>query len=600
MFLTPKRFQKRVLLQILTLSLLFVITLSAQTVKLKIIETTDEHGAAFPFDFTSMKPARSSLAQIFTYVKQERENKEQATILLSGGDLIQGTPLVYYYNFEKTDVPHVWAEMMNYMQYDAAAVGNHDIEAGHKVYDRINKEFNFPWLAANAVNTLNGKPYFKPYTIIKKDGIKIAVLGLITPAIPNWLPPKIWEGIEFKDMIKSAAKWIKIIKEKEKPDLMIGLFHSGVEYNYGNQNAKSPKNENASQLVAEQVPGFDIIFVGHDHHGWNYTVTNKLNKKVLILGGINAARDCAVANCVLTFDASTKKWDKNITGEVVEAKNFAPDTGFMNKFKFAYDEVKNYVSKKIGYFDTSISARPSLFGPSVFSDLINHLQLELTGADVSFTAPLSIDSKINKGDITVGDLFSLYRYENLLYTMKLTGREIKNYLEYSYSLWFNYMKDENDHLLNFKKDDKGNIVTSGRNGTPVLAVPYYNYDCAAGINYTVDLSKPAGKRITILSMGDGKPFSLTGEYKAAVNSYRGNGGGGHLVVGAGIPKDKLAGRIINSTDKDLRYYMMKWIEKQKTVSPKPLNNWKVIPHEWWLKGVEKDKALMFPSAPAGN
>ncbi len=197
---------------LLIINFIFILEIGAQTVKFKIIETTDEHGAAFPYDFTDQKISNNSLAQVTTYLKQERAKKDQQVILLSGGDLLQGTPLVYYYNFEKTNVPHVWAEIMNYMHYDAAAVGNHDIETGHPVYDRVNKQLNFPWLAANAVYKKNGKRYFKPYTIIKREGTKIAVLGLITPAIPNWLPPKIWEGMEFLDMIETANKWVKIMK----------------------------------------------------------------------------------------------------------------------------------------------------------------------------------------------------------------------------------------------------------------------------------------------------------------------------------------------------------------------------------------------------
>lgn len=584
--------------QIYLFACLFIAVLltntGAQTLKLKIIGTTDEHGAAFPFDFTDQRQLSSSLSQISTFVKQERANKDQQVLLLSGGDLFQGTPLVYYYNFEKTNVPHVWAEIMNYMKYDAGAVGNHDIETGHPVYDRVNKEFKFPWLAANAVYSKTKEQYFKPYTVIQKGPVKIAILGLITPAIPNWLPPKIWEGMEFLDMIETAQKWIPIIKEKEKPDLMIGLFHAGTEFTYGNQKADSYKNENASQLIAERVPGFDIIFVGHDHHGWNYTVTNKDGKKVFILGGVNAARDCAVANCTLTFDPNKKEWEKNITGEIIESKKYEPDKDFMNKFKYAYDEVKEYVSRPIGNFTQSISSQDALFGPSTFSDLINKVQLELTGADVAFTAPLSFDSKIEKGEIKVGNMFSLYRYENLLYTMSMSGKEIKNYMEYSYNLWFNQMKNENDHLINFQLDEKGSIKLNERNKAPMLKVPYYNFDCAAGINYIVDVSKAAGERINITSMSGGAPFDLNKKYKVAVNSYRGNGGGGHLVQGAKIPKDELVNRIINSTEKDLRFYMMKWIEKNKTIEPKSFGNWKVIPEDWYKAGKEKDMALMFP------
>jgi 2',3'-cyclic-nucleotide 2'-phosphodiesterase/3'-nucleotidase len=564
---------------------------NAQTVHLKFIETSDVHGSLFPYDFINNREVNSSLAQIYTYVKEQRSDTSQKVILLDDGDILQGQPVVYYYNFEKTNVPHICAQVMNYMKYDVGTVGNHDIEPGHPVYDKIRKEFNFPWLAANAINVSTGKPYFQPYTIIKKDGIKIAVLGMITPWIPNWLPEKIWKGIEFEDMIQTAKKWVKIIKEKEKPDLLIGLFHSGVETNYNGQTADMQKIENASRLVAEQVPGFDIVFVGHDHHGWNFTVKNTEGKEVLILGTINAARTATAANVILKFNKSTGKWQKNITGEVIESKNFKPDEAYMKKFEPVIKEVKEYVSKPIGVFTKTISTRKSIFGDSPFVDLIQKIQLDITHADVSFSSPLSFNVEIKKGEVFVRDMFNLYKFENLLYTMKMTGREIKDYLEYSYGRWFNTMKDSTDHLLKFKLDAEGKIEYS--NGKPQLATSYYNFSSAAGINYTVDVSKPVGERIIISSMANGKPFDLNKTYKVAINSYRGNGGGGILTIGAKIPKEEIAKRIINSTQKDLRYYLMKWIEQKKTVTPESLNNWKLIPSSWWIKGKETDYKIIF-------
>ncbi len=280
------------------------------------------------------------------------------------------------------------------MKYDAGTVGNHDIEPGHPVYDKIKKEFNFPWLAANAVDIKTGKPYFKPYTIIRRNGIKIAVLGLITPWIPNWLPEKIWSGIEFEDMVQSAKKWVKIIKEKEKPDLLIGLFHAGVEADYNGQTASTPKNENASRLVAEEVPGFDVVFVGHDHHGWNFTVKNSEGKNVLILGTINAARTATVADIKMTFDKQSKEWNKEITGKVIESKNYRPDKAYEKKFAPVVEEVKNYVSKPIGKFTKTISTKESIFGDSPFVDLVQRIQLDISHADVSFAAPLSFNAVI--------------------------------------------------------------------------------------------------------------------------------------------------------------------------------------------------------------
>ncbi len=585
---------KKFLNQLFLLSLLLILSINylyAQTVKFKLIETSDVHGSLFPYDFKDNKDINTSLAQIYTYVKEERAKKDQAVILLDDGDILQGQPVVYYYNFEKTNVPHICAQVMNYMKYDVGTVGNHDIEPGHPVYDKIKKEFKFPWLAANAVNTKTNQPYFKPYTILHKNGIKIAVLGMITPAIPNWLPQDIWKGIVFKDMVETAQKWMKIIKEKEKPGLIVGLFHSGPEDENKLYGEGENDLENASRLVAEKVPGFDVVFAGHDHKVWNFFVKNSEGKNVLIVDPANAARHAAVADITMKYDKAEHSWTKDIKGEIIDSKNYEPDQGYMKKFAPAIKEVKEYVSKPIGTFTKTISTRESLFGDSPFVDLIQRIQLQLTHADVSFAAPLSFNADIKKGTIYVSDMFNLYKYENLLYTMELTGQEIKDYLEYSYGNWFNQMSNEDDNLLKFSVDANGKVILT--NGMGKLAGRYYNFSSAAGINYTVDVSKPAGERITITSMSDGKPFDFNKKYTVAVNSYRGNGGGGLLTEGAKIPHDQLAGRVIHSTQKDLRYYLMKWIEEKKTVTPEILNNWKVIPTEWWKKAKEKDYKLLF-------
>ncbi|MEJ5263202.1 MAG: bifunctional UDP-sugar hydrolase/5'-nucleotidase [Ignavibacterium sp.] len=566
----------------------------AQSVKVKIIETSDVHGAIFPYDLVNNRPSNSSLAQVMSYLNEQRSDTNQIVFLLDNGDILQGDPVVYYYNFEKTDTIHLYADVMNYMKYDAGTVGNHDIETGHDVYDKFNKEINFPWLAANAVNTQTNEPYFKPYTTIQRNGIKIAVLGLITPAIPQWLPEKIWEGMRFDDMIEAAQSWVKKIRETEQPDLLIGLFHAGVNYNYNDENEFTYKNENASKLIAEKVAGFDVIFVGHDHEGWNFKTRNPNGKEVLVLGTQAGARTLAVANIKLQFDKFCGFFAANeMSGEIIEVKNYKPDEDFMKRFSPAFEEVKNYVSRPIGNFTKSISSRDALFGPSEFVDLINTVQLELTDADISFTAPLSFNAQIKEGELFVKDMFNLYRYENLLYTIEMSGQEIKDYLEYSYSNWFNQMKDENDHLLRFNVDEKGNLVYSQRSNSPELYERFYNFDAAAGIDYVVDVTKPIGERVNIIKLSDGRKFELDTKYKVAVNSYRGNGGGGHLTRGAKIPKEELSKRVISSTDKDLRYYMMKWIEEKKSVEPKLLGNWKVVPENFWLSAKQKDCQLLF-------
>jgi len=580
-------------LKILAAVLLIIISLSACNKAgrhhITILETTDVHGVILPFDFIEKEKLSASLANSSTYINEQRKAGDPL-FLLDNGDNLQGQPEVYYYNFIDTVSPHFLSEAMNWLQYDACTAGNHDIEAGHSVYDRVRREDKFPILAANAINIKTGKPYFTPYVIIEKNNIKVAVLGLITPQIPEWLPEELYSGMEFRDMTETAKLWMPEIL-KQKPDLVVGLFHSGFEKNNGSLQKGSHSDENGTAAVAFNVPGFDIIFCGHDHKVANEKIVNCKGDTVLILNGGSKSENIARAD--ITFNKKLFKNSnlKKIAGEIIKVKEYDPDPVFIDKFKKQGEAIKEYVNRVIGTSSSTFSSRDSYFGSSAFVDMIHSLQLEITGADISFAAPLSFDVKIPEGEITVGDMFKLYRFENMLYTMNLTGEEIQKYLEFSYGQWLNTMKGPGSYLLKLRM---------GRNGKPILTDGKawmknqpYNFDSAAGIDYVVDVTKPEGQRVFIKSLSGGKPFEKGRMYKVALNSYRGNGGGGHLTEGAGLDAGMLRKRLIASTDRDLRYYIMKSIEAKKTISPAPNDNWKIIPVEWVKAAEKREYPLLF-------
>jgi len=583
-----KRFISYLTIELLLLLLLVSCSVTGKK-SISIFETTDVHGVILPYDFIEKEKMNVSMASSFNYIKQIRKKKD-ATLLLDNGDNLQGQPEVYYYNYIDTVQPHFVSEAMNYMGYDAGTVGNHDIEAGHGVYDRLIKNDNFPLLAANAVDIKSGKPYFKPYQIIEKNGIKIAVFGLVTPAIPNWLPPQLYSGIEFKDMVETAQHWMPVILN-EKPDLVVGLFHSGWDRTDVKLQQTNNLTENGSAAVAYNVPGFDIIFTGHDHKVANEKFVNSAGDTILILNGGSRSEKLAEADITFASRKIKGKKQMKITGRIINVADFKPDPEFITKFAPQYKIIDEYVNRSIGISLATITSRDAYFGSSAFVDMIHTIQLEITGADISFAAPLSFDVQISKGPITVGDMFKLYRFENMLYTMSLSGDEVQKYLEFSYSEWINTMKGPGDLLLKLHTVKDGKLTMT--NGKAWFINQPYNFDSAAGINYTVDVSKPEGARINITGFTDGRPFDKNKIYRVAVNSYRGNGGGGHFTEGAGIAKDELRKRLISSTNRDLRYYMLKAIESKKTINPAPLNNWKFIPDKWLKTAMPSEYTLLF-------
>jgi len=556
----------------------------AQTknVELRVIETSDVHGCFFPYDFIDRRPLKGSLARVCTYVKQLREQYGDRLLLLDNGDILQGQPTCYYCNYVKPEMENVAASVINYLKYDAQTIGNHDIETGHPVYDKWRREVNCPMLAANVIDRETGDPYFTPYTIIEREGIRIAVIGMLTPAIPNWLNESLWSGLRFESVVTSSKKWVKQVKENEHPDIIIGLFHSGRDGGIKHEDYE----EDESLKTAKEVPGFDLILFGHDHTVHKDIVKNAEGKRVLCLDPSSNALMVSDARITVTLEDG-KVTEKKVDGDIVKISAFDVDQEFVRFFQPQIDSVKAYVDRVIGRSETTIRVRDSYFGSSAFSDFIHNMQLKMTGADISFNAPLTYDSEIKEGEVRVSDMFNLYKYENQVYVLRMTGEEVRRHLEMSYDQWVTTMHSPDDHIMLLNEYAKNDMQ---RYGFKNLA---FNFDSAAGIIYEVDVTKPDGEKVRILSMADGTPFDESKWYKVVMNSYRGNGGGELLTRGAGIPHDELSKRRIYESEKDQRYYLTREIENLGVISPKANNNWRFVPEEWTKPALERDMKLIY-------
>lgn len=557
-------------------------TTKEKTIDLKLIETSDVHGSFFPYDFINRKPKAGSLARVATYVNQLRSQHGENVILLDNGDILQGQPVNYYSNYVDTTSANIAAQVVNYLRYDAQTIGNHDVETGHRVYDKWVSATHCPILGANVIDTKTNKPYLKPYTILKRGGARIAIIGLLTPAIPNWLGENLWSGLRFEEMVSSARQWMRVVKEQEKADIVIGLFHSGKDGGITTPHYK----EDASLAVAREVPGFDVVFFGHDHTRYADAITNNEGKRVVCLDPANNAMSVAQADLQLVKKKG--RWCvKESQWKLVDVADLPVDNDFVDHFSAFNETVKAYADRVIGTFENTISTRDSYFGNSAFNDLILNLELSITKADVAFNAPVSFDVAIKKGPVRVADMFNLYKYENQLFVMRLTGKEIRKALEMSYDLWVNTMTSPDDHLLLLDSKTRGDQQRLGFKNFS------FNFDSAAGIDYEVDVTKPNGQKVKVLRMSNGEPFDENKYYKVAVNSYRANGGGELLTRGAGIAKDDLNDRIVWRSEYDLRHYLMEEIKRLGTLNPKPNTNWRFVPEQWTQEAAKRDRQLLF-------
>lgn len=555
--------------------------------QVRIIFTTDVHGNYFPFDFRHQRWGKGSLQRVHAFVAQECQRHVGSTLLIDGGDMLQGEPTSYYFNYVDKSSRHRVADMCNFIGYDAGVMGNHDIETGHQVFDRFIRDCNFPILGANAIDVNTGEPYFQPYTVFYRSGVKIALIGFITPAIPHWIPKAVWHDMRFEDIQTSARHWIEVVKEEEHPDFIIGLFHSGMDEGIVTEQYK----ENAIRDTASGVVGFDLILYGHDHAANTEEILNPEGKPVLCINPGSYAHNVAVVTIGFSLDEvgnvlghEVKNYKTHYIGTVRNLHGHEFNQNFFRE----YQGVSKYAAEVIGTFHDDMQIIDAYFGSSSYIDLIQTLQLTVSGADISFAAPLFFNAVIKAGKVKKSDFFNIYRFEDKLYTVNLYGREIISYLEMSYDGWVNQMTGPDDPLLQ---------TCPMKNSPERIGFKnfIFNFDSAAGIHYTVDVSKPFGERVNIQHTDDGQPFDPDRVYTCAMTAYRANGGGELLTKGAGLSKEEIDRRIVATTEHDIRHYMMELVRNQIDIYPKPRNHWRFVPDEWVAAATERERQMLFNS-----
>lgn len=568
-------------LLILIFALLYIYSCSVAkpedgTHKIEIFATNDVHGRLFSKSYTDTSHHPFSLASVSGYIKEARiKSGENSVILIDVGDNLQGDNSVFYYNFNDTASEHVFSKAVNYMKYDAVIVGNHDIEAGHKVYDKLKNKNKIPFLAANALNIKKGIPYFEPYKIIDKNGLKIAVIGMTNPNIKKWLSQDLWSGIHFEEIIPSIEYWVNKVKEEENPDLIVAAIHTGLgEYD-------TYEMENPARYVARNIKGIDIVFAAHDHRTTSEYILNGTDSVLLLEGGSRAS---SLSHAEIVFEVKNGKvTSRKIRGESIPMTGVEPDKDYLDYLSDEFSKISAFTSKIIGNLKTRISSAESFFGPSGYIDMIHSLQLNSSGAQISFAAPLSSNVTVEPGELNYQDLLNIYPFENQLYVIELTGSEIKNYLEYSYSKWINKMENPGDHFLQLERNNNNEKIR--------FKNFYFNFDSAAGIIYEVDVRKGDGERVNIISLANGKPFSLGNKYSVALSSYRANGGGDLLEMGSKIPKLELDKRVINRLS-DVRELLYKQIVRDGYIDAIKLNQWKFVPEYLVKESSERDYKLL--------
>ena len=446
---------------------------SGERVALTILATTDVHGNVWPYDYLQGQDAERGLAKVSAYVRRERA-RQPNTLLVDCGDTFQGTPLAYLAAEKDTGEPNPVVAAMNAMGYDAMATGNHEWNLGLHTLWRLKEEARFPILGANVVSTYHDRLRdFRPYVIRRVGGVRVALLGLVTPSIPRWDPPEHRVGYEFRDPVEVASKLVPQLRRKA--DVIVVLIHSslGRDAETGAPVENIYPEEDRVWDLAEQVPGIDVIFFGHSHR----ELAGKVVNGALLVQPKNWAQ--SVAEVELTLARDNHGWrivDRQSRLVPMDA-SIPADPEILELTHAAHQQTERYLSTVVAELDEELDARSGRIEDHALVELIHRAQLQATGAQVSLASLFSTRTRWAAGPVTLRDVYSLYFYENKLFTVEITERQLKDALEYSARSFATYPWPED--------------------ATPFSGWSY-NFDMAQGVTYKIDLSQPPGERIVDL------------------------------------------------------------------------------------------------------
>lgn len=506
-----------------------------KTWSFSILGTTDLHSHVFDWDYYSDKAYSDAkgnsvgVARVATLIKQQRKAKGEGHVLLvDAGDIIQGTSLGYY--FARVDPitsgsKHPMATAMNHMRYDAAALGNHEFNYGIDTLRKFEQQCHFPLLGANALDAKTLRPAFAPYTVKKirvpgAPDIKVGILGLTNPGIALWDKDNVSGKMVFPGLVEQAKKYVPRLRALGC-DVVFLTDHSGLDgsSSYGDE---LPYVENASNLVAEQVPGIDAILVGHTHvEVSSYTVKNEETGDDVLL---SEPYCWGYRLSVFDFELELVRGQWKITSKTAQTLNpntVDEDPEIKKLLEADHELVVKYVNTAVGTCTEDLSAAESCWKDVPIMDFIQQVQMDsvkagLSTADaalplISVAAPFSRTADIPKGSVTIKDIAGLYIYDNTLYGKKLTGAQLKDYLEYAAKYY---------HQVPAGTKVDTTTLTNANSFWD------YMYDVAAGVSYDIDIAQAEGSRIKNLTY-NGTSVTDDQVFVVAVNNYRANGGSGY-------------------------------------------------------------------------
>jgi 2',3'-cyclic-nucleotide 2'-phosphodiesterase (5'-nucleotidase family) len=485
-------------------------------VDLVIATTTDVHGRLRAWDYyADQAEAVRGLSRAATIVDSVRVANPGRVILLDAGDLLQGNPLAYVAARVSADRTNPIVAAMNAMRYDAAAIGNHEYNYGVPYLDSAIRQASFPFLSANTYRiNPDGIHAYRPWTIVERAGLKIGIVGATTPGVAVWDAENIRGRLRFGDIVAAVRQAVQEARAAGA-DVVLVTVHSGLNEppSYDTVSTGLP-SENVAGRIAAEVSGIDLVLYGHSHKENRGTAVGE----ALLIQPKNWATSVGVAHLIVSRVNGAWKVSQR-QSDLVQAAGHPENAAVLAATDAAHRETVAYVTTPIGTTTERWSADSARVKDTPLIDFVLETERKAAGSDLASTAAFSTDVVMGPGPITIAQVAQLYPYDNTLRAVRITGKQLRDYLEFS----SRYYRTPASATARLETDPQ---------------IPGYNFDIVSGVDYVIDVSRPIGSRITRLDY-KGAPVRDTDSFTMALNNYRQTGGGGYAMLsGAPVVYDK--------------------------------------------------------------
>ncbi|MCG8469440.1 MAG: 5'-nucleotidase C-terminal domain-containing protein [Gemmatimonadetes bacterium] len=515
----------------------------AEPTRIVVLGTTDVHGYLVPYDYATDEPTDNSLAQVATIIDSVRR-AEPHVVLVDSGDLLQGASLNEYQARVERDAVHPVVAAMNTLAYDGAAIGNHEFNYGIGYMESALAGAEFPFLAANITAAGSDSLVHPPFTIVERAGVRIGIISFTTPGVLIWDRANVEGRLDFQDIVEAGARWIPRLLEAGA-DLVVVAAHAGLGPGSTYGDATGVPEENPLARLAIEVPGIDVIFAGHTAEA----IPGRRIGGALVLHAGRHADHLAVAE--LSVRRTPAGIEVESVGRVVPTRGVAPRDDLVTLVRSAHERTVAWLGQPIGYTPDRWTSRTARREDTPISDLVTHVQADVAGSDLSAAAVFRTDVAFGPGPITRRDILGLYTFPNTLRAVRLSGSDLKAFLERSARYYRVFAPETDGALIND-------------------SVPGYNFDIVSGVEYGLDLRRPVGDRVVDLRFR-GASVGPTDSFTMALNNYRQSGGGGFGMI-ADAP-------VVYTDETDIATRIIEFIMRRDTLRTTDVfvDNWELRP-----------------------